>query len=385
MTEFSSGKQLQSLITADGLLRVRLVPVETPVPSEHEVVVKVEAAPLNPSDIGTLLGPADPASFRSEAGPYGPELVGDITEARLQSQKKRLNVAMPVGNEGCGTIVAAGSGHANLIGRRVAIWGGGMYTQYRCLPLSDCMILPDGTEAADGAALFINPLTALGFIETVRREGHSAMILTAAASNLGQMLIPLCEAEGVGLICIVRSEEQVELLRGLGSAHVIVSTVSDFEDRLFDAVVETGATIAFDALGGGTLGNTLLSTMEAAASRDMSFNRYGSDVRKQLYIYAGLDSSPTVLTRSYGMAWSVGGWLLFHFLKSAGPEVEAKLRERVVAEMHGIFKSHYGKVITLDQMIEPELAIAYERKASGGKYLVRPTKAVGASGPTPVR
>ena len=373
MTEIFTGKQLQSLISDNGELRVRLVPVETPAPGPHEVVVKVEAAPLNPSDIGTLLGPADPASFRSETGPHGPELVGDIAQARLASQRKRLGQPMPVGNEACGTIVAAGNGNTDLIGRRVAIWGGGMYAQYRCLPLSDCILLPEGTQAADGAALFINPLTALGFVETVRREGHSAMIVTAAASNLGQMLVPLCKAEGMPLICIVRREEQVEMLRGLGASHVVISSAPDFEDRLLDAVIETGATIAFDALGGGTLGNTLLQVMETAASRDMGFNRYGSDTCKQLYVYAGLDSSPTMLTRSYGMAWSAGGWLLFHFLKKAGPEVEARLRERVVAEMHGIFKSHYGKTITLHQMIEPEVARGYERKATGEKYLVLPT------------
>lgn len=375
-----SGMQLHSLATKEGTMRVMLLPVLTSEPELGEVVVRVEASPLNPSDIGLLFGPADVATFRGEDGPNGPELVADIPRAKLASLSRRLGEPLPVGNEGCGTIVATDADSANLLGRRVAMWGGGMYTQYRRLPLSNCLLLPEGTAAADGAGLFINPLTALGFLETARLQGHRAIVHTAAASNLGQMLVRLCQKDGVGLVNIVRREDQAELLSRMGASHVLISGTRDFQRRLREAIIDTGATLAFDALGGGSQANIILSAMEAMACRHSpGFSRYGSDTHKQIYFYGGLDPSPTTLTRSYGMSWSAGGWLLFNFLKQVGPNVEATLHARVLEGMHTVFQSHYGETVNLVGMTDPEVARAYQRKATGSKYLVIPTGFRGAS------
>jgi NADPH:quinone reductase-like Zn-dependent oxidoreductase len=298
----------------------------------------------------------------------------------MKAMAARVDQSMPVGNEGAGVVVAAGASPAAqaLVGATVAIFGGATYAQYRVAEAADCLVLPRDATAADGAAAFVNPLTALGMVETMRREGHTALAHTAAASNLGQMLVKICLADGVALVNIVRSPAQAELLRGLGARHVVDSTASSFAADLAAALRETGATLAFDAIGGGRLAGQLLSAMEAAASaRQTTYSRYGSSVHKQVYIYGGLDTGPTELRRDFGMAWGLGGWLLPLFLQKIGPQAAQKLRERVAAEIKTTFASHYAAVISLAQALDPQTIAAYARRATGEKYLIDPSKGAG--------
>jgi NADPH:quinone reductase-like Zn-dependent oxidoreductase len=373
-----TGRELRSRIDKDGTLTLSLEPVEIGDPATDEVIVRVEAAPINPSDLGLLLGPADLATLeRSAPGDGGTSgLVFRVPESRLASVEGRLDQSLPVGNEGAGTVVAAGAEAKALEGKKVGMIGGGMYADYRRIKARDAVALPEGATAADGAAMFVNPLTALGFVETARMEGHKAIVHTAAASNLGQMLQKICLADDMPLVNIVRSPEQVEILRAIGATHVLNSKDEDFGARLVEAVEATGATIAFDAIGGGTLGSSILQAMErAAVKRSTDYSRYGSNVFKQLYLYGALDLSPTILNRlAFGFQWSVGGWLLFPFLQKAGPEVAARMRERVAAELTTTFASHYTKVIGLAEALDPDVLRAYERKATGEKYLIDPSR-----------
>ena len=369
-----TGRELRSTIAQDGTLTLSLDQVEIGDPAAHEVIVKVEAAPINPSDIGLLLGPADVATIRAIGGDGTPSLSLTVPQARLASVQARLGQSLPVGNEGAGTVIAAGSNAMALAGKRVAMIGGGMYADYRKISMGDVVPLPAGASAADGASMFVNPLTALGFVATAREQGHKAIIHTAAASNLGQMLLKICLADGIPLINIVRSPGQVELLRGLGATHVLNSKDTDFLVDLTDVIAETGATIAFDAIGGGSLASAILQAMESAATRTTtSYSRYGSDTFKQLYIYGALDTGPTILDRSFGFQWSVSGWLLFPFLRKAGPAVSARLRQRVVDELTTTFASTYTRVIGLAEALQPDVLQAYQRKATGEKFLIDPT------------
>ncbi|WP_439817497.1 zinc-binding dehydrogenase [Zavarzinia sp. CC-PAN008] len=345
-------------------------------PGDDEIVVRIEAAPINPSDLGLLLGPADLATLREGGAGGAPTLTFTVPEGRLPAVAGRLGQSLPVGNEGAGTVVAAGRNAKALEGRRVGMFGGAMYADYRLINVRDVIPLPEGASAADGASMFVNPLTALGFVETARREGHPAIIHTAAASNLGQMLQRICLADGVPLVNIVRSTEQAKILQDIGATHVLNSKDADFEARLVDAIVETGATVAFDAIGGGTLASQIVQAMERAAVRRMTtYSRYGSDAFKQLYIYGALDLSPTVLNRlAFGFQWSVSGWLLPPFLNKVGPEVAARLRQRVADELTTTFRSHYTKVISLAEALSPDNLRAYERKATGEKFLIDPTR-----------
>jgi NADPH:quinone reductase len=287
----------------------------------------------------------------------------------------RVGNAMPVGNEGAGVVIAAGEDAKALVGKTVAVLGGGMYGQYRTVPSVSCLVLPDDVTPAEGASSFVNPLTALGMTVTMRAEGHSALVHTAAASNLGQMLNKICLADDVPLVNIVRSAAQAELLKNIGARYICDSTADDFVPALIEAVAETGATIAFDAIGGGRLASTILTAMESAAAQDMTgYSRYGSNVHKQVYIYGGLDTAPTELTRSFGMAWSVGGWLLTPFLVKIGPTRVAELHARVAAEVKTTFASHYTQTITLADLLKPEVLEAISRRATGEKYLVVPTR-----------
>ena len=236
--------------------------------------------------------------------------------------------------------------------------------------VSSCPRVP---RRRDGASSFVNPLTALGMLETMRREGHSGLVHTAAASNLGQMLVKLCQKDGVPLVNIVRKPDQEELLRSLGAVHVCNSSSPTFSTDLVEALKATSATLAFDATGGGTLVSQILNGMEEAANSTAGeYSRYGSTVHKHVYIYGGLDTSPTILTRNFGMAWGVGGWLLTPFLQNAGAETVGRLRARVAAELTTTFASTYTREVSLAGMLRPDAFNAYVKRATGEKFLVTP-------------
>jgi len=319
----ATGLQLHSLVTAEGRLELSLAEVPVQPPGADEVVVRVQATPINPSDIGLLFGPADMAAAVAGGTAARPTLAAPVPPRAMPALAQRVGQPMPVGNEGAGTVVAAGGSPAAqaLLGGVVAVLGGAMYSQYRTVKAAACLVLPQGTTPAQGASCFVNPLTALGFVETMRHEGHTALVHTAAASNLGQMLNRICLADGIGLVNIVRKPEQAALLRGIGARHVVDSSVPDFIPALTDAIADTGATLAFDAIGGGRLAGQILGAMEAAIARKATdYSRYGSNVHKQVYLYGGLDTGPTEITRNFGMTWGMGGWLVFPYLQRVGPK-----------------------------------------------------------------
>jgi NADPH2:quinone reductase len=367
--------QLRSLVTSQGTLELSLHDVPVPAPAANEVVVRVEASPINPSDLGLLTATADMTTATVAGTPERPVVTASLKDGSLGALSARVDQSLPVGNEGAGTVVAAGSSPAAqaLLGKMVGVAGGAMYSQFRVVNAAACLVLPDGTPARDGASSFVNPLTALGMVETMRREGHSALVHTAAASNLGQMLVKLCLADGIPLVNIVRKPEQEELLRAIGAVHVCNSGSPSFESDLFEALKATSATLAFDATGGGTLASQILNGMEKAANTTgAEYSRYGSTVHKQLYIYGGLDTSPTILTRNFGMAWGIGGWLLTPFLQNAGAETIGRLRDRVAAELTTTFASTYTGEVSLAGMLQPDAFNAYNKRATGEKFLVTP-------------
>jgi len=373
----SHGLQLRSLIRRNGELELSVVVLETPLPGADEVIVRVEATPINPSDLGLLFGAADMTTATASGTAAEPIVTARIPENRMQSMAGRLDQSLPVGNEGAGVVVAAGtSGAAQaLLGRIVALFGGAMCSQYRCVKVEQCLVLPDGASPADGASCFINPLTALGMVETMRREGHAALVHTAAASNLGQMLNRICIAENIGLVNVVRTREQQDLLRSMGARHVCDTSSPTFMQDLTDAVIATGATLAFDAIGGGALAGQILTCMEAALTRSATeYSRYGSSTHKQVYIYGALDVTPTVLSRNFGFAWSIGGWLLWPFLQKIGPAAAEKLRQRIIAELKTTFASHYTKEISLAEALRLDEIAVYGKRATGTKYLINPNK-----------
>ena len=372
----ATGLQLRSLLTKDGVLEVSLARVPVGEPGADEVVIRVDATPINPSDLGLLVGPADMSKATTSGSGEHIKVTAQMPAPAMRMMAARFDQSLPVGNEGAGVVVKAGSSKEAqaLLGKTVATFGGAMYAQFRTAKVADLLVLKDGTTAAEGASCFVNPLTSLGMVETMRREGHKAIVHTAAASNLGQMLSKLCAKEGIPLVNIVRSAEQEKILRDIGAQHVCNSTAPTFQDDLVKALVETKATLAFDAIGGGKLGSQILTAMEIAASRDASsYSRYGSTTFKQLYIYGGLDMSPTELSRSYGFSWAVGGWLLTPFLMKAGPAVVAGLRQRVVDEIKTTFASHYTRTISLVDALKLENIQAYNRRATGEKFLINPS------------
>jgi NADPH:quinone reductase-like Zn-dependent oxidoreductase len=367
--------ELRSLVTSHGTLELSLHDVPVPSPAGDEVLVRVEASPINPSDLGVLIAGADMSTATIAGTPERPVVTATLREAALEGLSARVDKPLPVGNEGAGIVVAAGSSPAAqaLVGKSVGIAGGGMYTQYKAVDAFACLVLPEGTTPKDGASSFVNPLTALGMLETMRREGHSALVHTAAASNLGQMLVKLCIKDGVPLVNIVRKPDQEDLLRSLGAVHVCNSGSPTFSSDLVEALKATSATIAFDATGGGTLASQILSGMEQAANATAKeYSRYGSTVHKQVYIYGGLDTRPTTLTRDFGMAWGVGGWLLTPFLQSIGAEGFGRLRARVAAELTTTFASTYTREVSLAGMLRPDAFHAYVKRATGEKFLVTP-------------
>ena len=375
--EFS--REIRSTVTSEGTIEISIVKSDKPRPSEDEVLIKVEACPINPSDLGLLITFAADLDTMSVSGSGNATVAKmKIHEGLMKQMKPRLGKSMKVGNEGGGVVEDAGEKFKHLIGKTVGLAGGAMYSQYRCVKASNCLVMNDDTTTTEAASSFVNPLTALGFIETMKFENHSGLINTAAASALGQMLVKICKADSIPLVNIVRKSEHVDLLKSLGAEHICNSSDSEFLNNLVDAIVETGATLGFDATGGGNEGKLvgqMLSAMEIAANKTVTeYSRYGSDTYKQVYIYGGLDQSPTVLNRSFGMQWGLGGWLLTPWIGKFGADTFQKMRERVADEIKTTFATAYTSVISFEEMLQPEIIKKYAKQATGEKYLVNPHK-----------
>ena len=375
-------QQLRSTVTQDGHLELSLAAVDKPTPADDEVLIRIEAAPINPSDLGMLLGMADVATARSSGSGGETVITADIDERFMPALALRVGKPLPTGNEGAGVVVEAGaSAQAQaLIGKTVATWGGSMYAEFKTQKADQCLVLNEGTSAEEGASCFVNPLTVLGMIGTMRLEGHTALVHTAAASNLGQMLVKACINEQVELVNIVRKAEHVQLLEGLGAKYVCNSSESSFMQDLIAAVSETGATLGFDATGGGRLAGQILNAMEVAASAaNPNAGRYGSATHKQVYIYGGLDRTPTELNRAFGMAWGLGGWLLPYYLERVGPEEADRLRQQVADEIKTTFASQYSQRVSLAEVLDVDAIQSFAQQATGEKYLIVPNAAEGAS------
>ena len=369
-------KQIRSEVTKEGKLLIYVESTGMPEPKEDEVLIRIEASPINPSDLGLLIGPADVSSMSVSGEGENAVVTMDIPEGLLRMLETRLDQSLPVGNEGGGVVVKAGHKDLeDLVGKTVGVAGGSMYSQYRCVNAASCFVMHEGVTSAESASCFVNPLTALGMVETMRLENHSALVHTAAASNLGQMLIKICLDEDVPLVNIVRKQEHVEKLNSLGAKFVCNSSKETFMQDLVSALVETGATIGFDATGGGKLSGQILTAMEVAANQTATeYNRYGSNTFKQVYIYGGLDRSPTTLNRAFGFSWGLGGWLLTPFIGRVGPERFEELKQKVADEIKTTFARHYTKEISLEEVLQPENINVYSKQATGEKYLVNPNK-----------
>jgi|TARA_B110000027_G_scaffold60634_1_gene65273 NADPH2:quinone reductase len=374
-----TSKEIRSKVTSEGNIEISIATVAKPIPSDDEVLIRVEAAPINPSDLGLLL------SFGADLTSINVTGSGDETVTSMKihpglmgAMKPRLDESMQVGNEGSGVIVEAGVNAKDLIGKTVGLAGGSMYSQYRCVPAASCLVMNDGTSSSEAASSFVNPLTALAFIETMKMENHTAIVHTAAASNLGQMLVKICKADSVPLVNIVRKQEQVDILKNIGAEHICNTSDPDFMETLVTALIATGATLGFDATGGGNSGELpgqILAAMEIAANKTAKeYSRYGSDTYKQVYIYGGLDQSPTILKRAFGMSWGLGGWLLTPMIGKIGMERFGQMRQRVAKEITTTFASTYVQEVSFEEMLQPEIIKSYAKQATGKKYLVTPQK-----------
>src|SRR3989475_1392474 len=380
MTQEAIGRQLRSTVKKEGILELSLARVPTPEPKPDEVVVRIDATPINPSDLGLMLAGADMSAAKVSGSPQDPVVTAPIPPAALRSIAGRIDQPLPVGNEGAGVVVRAGSSDEAraLVGKTVAILGGAMYAQFRTIKASQCLVLPPGTAAAEGASCFVNPLTALGMVETMRAEGHAGLVHTAAASNLGQMLVKICVKDGIPLVNVGRRQEHVDLLKGLGAKHVLTSGTPTFMDELIEALAATSATLAFDAIGGGKLASQVLSCMEAAANRTAGGDsplRVGKS--KQVGLHRGLLPGPPRPPRHFDLGWGPGGWLLTTFLQKIGPAAAQKLRERVAAEIKTTFASRYDKEVSLAEAVRLAEIAVYGKQATGQKYLINPNKGLG--------
>ncbi|MDC3113480.1 zinc-binding dehydrogenase [Gammaproteobacteria bacterium] len=375
----NSSKEIRSMVTNEGNIEISIANVDMPIPGDDEVLIEVHAAPINPSDLGLLLSFAADLSTINVSG-SGDETITSmkIHPALMGAMKPRIDQSMPVGNEGSGVVVDAGTNAKEFIGKIVGLAGGSMYSQYRCVPAANCLVMEEGTSPAEAASSFVNPLTALAFIETMKMENHTAIVHTAAASNLGQMLVKICRDDDIPLVNIVRKQEQVDLLKDIGAEHICNTSDPDFMESLVSALVATGATLGFDATGGGNNGELpgqILAAMEVAANKmAKEYSRYGSDTYKQVYIYGGLDQSPTILKRSYGMSWGLGGWLLTPMIGRIGMEKFQAMRARVAKEIKTTFASTYANEVSFEEMLQPETIKSYAKQATGQKYLVNPQK-----------
>jgi len=362
-------RELHSTLTADGNIRLTIDDVDLgDTLSPDEVIVRVDAAPVNPTDTYLLLSMAD----LSKATQTGGAIVAPVPPRVLEVFAGRIDKPLTVGSEGAGTIVAAGAGAAAqaLVGKTVAT-NGGTFSTHRKVPVASVRELPAGCTAEDGASSFVNPMTALSFVETMRAENHTAIVHTAAASNLGQMLVKICAADNVPLVNIVRRPGAVELPRALGPDDAPHRSSPPVPNDPTDSIAATNATLAFDAIGGGTMVGQLLDAMERVASRSMkTFSHYGSSTLKQVYVYGALDRSPTQFARTFGLTWSIGGYLVMNALRKLGPEAMMRMNRRVMAELTTTFASHYTARISLDQLLDIETLKKCAQTATGEKYLI---------------
>jgi len=372
-------KEIRSTVTGDGNVEISIAKVDIPTPADDEVLIEIYAAPINPSDLALLTTFGGDVSNIKVSG-SGDNTIASMSvhPAVMRSMKSRVGQSMPVGNEGAGVVVDAGINAKSLIGKTVGLAGGAMYSQYKCAPAVNCLVMDDGIAPSEAASSFINPMTALSFVETMKMENHSAIVHTAAASNLGQMLVKVCKSENIPLVNIVRKEEQVDILKNIGAKYICNTNESDFMESLVGALTETGATLGFDATGGGNngeLAGQILAAMEVAANNASGeYSRYGSETYKQVYIYGGLDPSPTILKRSYGMSWGLGGWLLTPMLGKIGMEKFQEMRARISKEIKTTFASEYSQEISFEEMLQPEIINSYVKQKTGSKFLVNPQK-----------
>lgn len=372
-------KEIRSTVTGDGNVEISIAKVDIPTPADDEVLIEIYAAPINPSDLALLTTFGGDVSNIKVSG-SGDSTVASMSvhPAVMRSMKSRVGQSMPVGNEGAGVVVDAGINAKSLIGKTVGLAGGAMYSQYKCAPAVNCLVMGDGIAPSEAASSFVNPMTALSFVETMKMENHSAIVHTAAASNLGQMLVKVCKSENIPLVNIVRKEEQVDILKNIGAKYICNTNESDFMESLVGALTETGATLGFDATGGGNngeLAGQILAAMEVAANNASGeYSRYGSETYKQVYIYGGLDPSPTILKRSYGMSWGLGGWLLTPMLGKIGMEKFQEMRARISKEIKTTFASEYSQEISFEEMLQPEIINSYVKQKTGSKFLVNPQK-----------
>tara|TARA_B100000945_G_C20423734_1_gene619304 strand:+ start:3850 stop:4956 length:1107 start_codon:yes stop_codon:yes gene_type:complete len=365
-------RQITSTVTDQGKLEISIIESERPIPGDDEVLIQIMASPINPSDLGLLIGPGDINTLKVEDS----KVTMDVPSGIMEAMKPRLNKHMPAGNEGAGVVVEAGTNAQELMGKVVSVIGGGMYSQYRCLPASSCMVMNEGTEARECASSFVNPLTALAMVETMKTEGHSALIHTAAASNLGQMLVKICMQDSIPLINIVRKKEHIDLLKSIGAEFVCNSSDDGFINHLTSSITQTKATLAFDATGGGELAGKILTCMEVAARKNSrEYTPYGSTDHKQVYIYGALDQSKIMIpnNRSFGMYWSIGGFLLTPFLGKIGHEKVLELKSRVANEIKSTFASNYTKEVSLEEALTLEAIMIYAKQATGEKFLINPS------------
>ncbi|MBL6833520.1 MAG: zinc-binding dehydrogenase [Candidatus Actinomarina sp.] len=372
-------KEIRSTVTGDGNVEISIAKVDIPTPADDEVLIEIYAAPINPSDLALLTTFGGDVSNIKVSG-SGDNTIASMSvhPAVMRSMKSRVGQSMPVGNEGAGVVVDAGINAKSLIGKTVGLAGGAMYSQYKCAPAVNCLVMDDGIAPSEAASSFVNPMTALSFVETMKMENHSAIVHTAAASNLGQMLVKVCKSENIPLVNIVRKEEQVDILKNIGAKYICNTNESDFMESLVGALTEAGATLGFDATGGGNngeLAGQILAAMEVAANNASGeYSRYGSETYKQVYIYGGLDPSPTILKRSYGMSWGLGGWLLTPMLGKIGMEKFQEMRARISKEIKTTFASEYSQEISFEEMLQPEIINSYVKQKTGSKFLVNPQK-----------
>lgn len=363
-----TGKQLTTQLDADGTLTLQLNDKTWDAPKAGQVLVKIEASPINPSDLGLLFASAD-----TDNAVYTPgKIVAKMPDNATRAMKARHGMAMPVGNEAAGIVVAAGEGAEHLMGKRIACVPGSAYGTYAYAEAQMAFPVDDSVTAEQAASSFVNPMTALGFTETMKLEGYTGIVHAAAASNLGQMLVKICLEDNIPLVNIVRSDEQVKLLKDLGATHVLNMTDADFMPKLIDAIAETKAMLGFDPIGGGTLAGQILTAMEAAASRGAAFSRYGSSEPKKVYIYGALDIGPTILNRAFGLTWDLAGWLLTPFMMKAGMEIVGRMRMRVMKDLTTTFASHYSMRGSLEDMLTKEAVSVYNARRTGEKYLAVP-------------